>query len=78
MWTNDGQSNWFKVLSSVHKGCILSPILFTIAIDWVLKEAMSNKGIKLQMSVKLSDLDFADNNATLSNSTHDLQIVRAE
>ena len=69
-WTNDGHSHSFQVLSGVHQGCILP---FAIAIDWALKEEMSRKGMKWHMGRNLSDIDFANDIARSSNSTHDLQ-----
>lgn len=32
-------SEWFPVESGVPEGCILSPILFLLAIDWVMQKA---------------------------------------
>jgi len=33
---NGDISSWFQVETCVHQVCILSPLLFAIAIDWVL------------------------------------------
>jgi hypothetical protein len=33
--TESGDSSWFLVETEVKQGCVLSPILFCIAIDWV-------------------------------------------
>ena len=34
----DGLTEWFAVQSGVRQGCILSPLLFVIVIDFVLCE----------------------------------------
>ena len=73
--TEDGLSDWFQVLTGVRQGCILSPILFAVAIDWVLKKATKDHGIVWTGGAKLSDLDFADDIAALSDSTQGLQTV---
>jgi len=33
--TNGDTSEWFTVLTGVRQGCILSPLLFAIVMDWV-------------------------------------------
>ena len=69
VWTEDGLSDWCR------QGCILSPILFAVAIDWVLKKATKDHGIVWTGGAKLFDLDFADDIAALSDSTQGLQTV---
>jgi len=44
-------SSWFKVETGVRQSCILSPLLFAIAVDLVLRRTMDNStgGIKTQV-----------------------------
>jgi len=48
----------------------LSPLLFTIAIDWVLRRTTDNSigGIKWSEDESLRDLDFADDIALVDES----------
>jgi len=71
--TSDGYSDWFEVATGVRQGCVLSPILFALAIDWVLSKATDRKGIQWVQEQKLSDLDFADDIAALAETTQELQ-----
>ncbi|CAH1239030.1 Hypp5694 [Branchiostoma lanceolatum] len=71
--TGEGYSGWFEVVSGVRQGCVLSPILFAMAIDWVLGKATKERGIQWVQETKLADLDFADDIAALADTTRDLQ-----
>ena len=73
---NNSLTDWFLIKSGVRQGCILSPLLFGITIDWVMKRSMENKttGIKWLNNTTLEDLDFADDIALLSHSYNDQQI----
>ena len=35
--TEDGYSDWFHVVTGVRQGCILFPLFFAVAIDWVMR-----------------------------------------
>ena len=59
------------MITGIWQGCILSPILFGVAVDWVLKRSI-NLGIKWYERSKLSDLDFVDDIAALLDSIHSL------
>lgn len=69
---NNETTDWFTVQSGVRQGCIISPMLFLVAIDWVMKNTTSDKarGIKWTLFSSLEDLDFADDIALLA-SRHD-------
>ena len=73
---NNSLTDWFIIKTGVRQVCILSPLLFGIIIDWVMKRSMENKttGIKWLNNTTLEDLDFADDIAFLSHSYNDQQI----
>ena len=49
----------FTVNTAVTQGCILSSLIFSLVIDWVLKTTMEQpKGIQWIQMQKLQDLDF--------------------
>ena len=71
---NNKETDWFTVNSGVRQGCIVSPILFLIAIDWVMKKTTDSKrGITWSIFTTLEDLDFADDIALLSFRHSDMQ-----
>ena len=68
---HDGQfTKSFEIKTGVKQGCILSPFLFLLTIDWIMKTTTSGKktGIQWTLWSQLEDLDFADDLALLSHS----------
>ena len=70
-------SSWFKIITGVRQGDIWSPMLFGIAIDFVMRAAVdkNNRGLTLlprrssrYPEVKLADLDYADDIALFEDS----------
>ncbi|BHF78953.1 hypothetical protein SprV_0602207000 [Sparganum proliferum] len=63
----------FGIRSGVRQGCILSPILFNYAIDWILGRALRDSdGVEFAPGHRLNDLDYADDIALLASSFGDL------
>ena len=65
----------FRVTTGVKQGCILSPFLFILGIDWVLKQVTSDgrRGIRWTLTSVLEDLDYADDIALLAHRHQDMQ-----
>lgn len=64
----------FKVETGVRQGCLLSPLIFLLVIDWVMKETTKlPRGIQWTLHKKLEDLDFADDIGLLSNTQKQMQ-----
>ena len=70
-----GLTEAFDVKSGTRQGCMLSPLLFLVVIDWVTRHSVDIKGTGIHwISEKcLQDLEFADNLAPLSHSSNHMQ-----
>ena len=65
----------FEIKTGVKLGCLLSPFLFILALDWLLKEVTREKrnGIQWTLWNQLDDLDFADDIVLLSHNHDQMQ-----
>ena len=68
-------SDAFEVTTGVRQGCLLSPFLFLLAVDWIMIQATQGKrnGIQWTLHQQLDDLDFADDIALLSHNQKQMQ-----
>ena len=74
--THAGQmSESFEVKTGVRQGCLLSPFLFLLVIDWIMRTTTAgrNNGIQWTLLTQLDDLDFADDLALLSHNQNQMQ-----
>ena len=69
-------SESFKVKTGVRQGCLLSPFLFLLVINWIMKTTTTgrNNGIQWTPLMQLDDLDFADDLVLLSHNHHRCRI----
>ena len=65
----------FPIKTGVKQGCMLSPLLFTFCIDWLMKQTTkhASRGISWTFQKSLEDLDFADDIALISQRHQDIQ-----
>ena len=58
----------FEMTTGLCQGCLLSPLLFLVALDWVARQAFGDNHTLIQFTLlqKLEDLDFSDDLVLLS------------
>lgn len=73
--TENGTTSYFPINTGVRQGCVLSPFLFNMALDSIMRKAMGNDsfGIVWQPQSRLTDLDFADDIALIGATKKGLQ-----
>jgi hypothetical protein len=61
--------------STFKQGCLLSPFLFLLAIDWIMRVStvQGRNGIQWTLGSQLDDLDFADDLALLLHTQQQMQ-----
>lgn len=66
-------SDRINVAVGVRQGCVMSPLLFNIVLDVVMKTATNNtKGISWGLIGQLGDLEYADDICLLSHKFSDM------
>ena len=73
------ESEWFEVKVGLRQGCVMSPWLFNVYMDGVVKEFKArilDKGVSLKVgfeSIRVSCLLFADDTVLIAESEEQLQ-----
>ena len=68
---HDGDlSEPFNMQTGVHQGCLLSPMLFLVALDWIMKETtqQGDTGIQCTLTKRLEELDLTDDLVLLAKA----------
>ena len=68
-------SDSFALKTGVKQGCLMSPFLFLLAIDWTMKETTDNQqtGIQWNLQKQFDDLDFTDDIVLLYCNNQQMQ-----
>jgi len=67
--------DWFKIVTGVWQGCLLSPLIYLLVMDWIWKRATDKNECGLQWigGRTLTDLDFGDDTAVLNKTWTGMQ-----
>ena len=75
--TGHGTTDWFQIGEGVHQGCILSPCLFNLYVEYVMRNAELDKaqvGIKINER-NINNLRYADDTTLMAESKEELKIL---
>ena len=68
--TGHGTTDWFQIGKGVHQGCMLSPCLFNLYAEYIMRNAgldEAQAGIKTAMR-NISNLTYADDTTLMVGS----------
>ena len=73
--TGRGTTDWFQIGKGVHQGCILSPCLFNLYAEYIMKTAGLDKaqaGIKIARR-NINNFRYADDTTLMAESEEKLK-----
>ena len=73
--TGHGTTDWFQIGKGVHQGCILSPCLFNLYAEYVMRNAgleQAQTGIKIA-GRNINNLRYADDITLMAESEEELK-----
>ena len=73
--TGHGTTDWFQIANGVHEGCILSPCLFNIYAEYLMRNAgldEAQAGIKIA-GRNINNLRYADDTTLMAESEEELK-----
>ena len=73
--TGHGTTEWFQIGKGVHQGCILSPCLFNLYAEYIMRKAGLDEvqaGIKIARR-NIKNLRYADDTTLTAESEEELK-----
>ena len=73
--TGHGTTDWFQIGKEIHQGCILSPCLFNLYAEYIMRNAgleETQSGIKIA-GRNISNLRYADDITLMAESEEELE-----
>ena len=73
--TGHGTTDWIKIGKGVHQGCILSPCLFNLYVEYIMQNARLDEpqtGIKIAVR-NINNIRYADDTTLMAESIEELK-----
>ena len=74
--TESGDSEWLSIGQGVTQGCILSPYLFYMYSEYIMRRALDDSNGQVPITgQKLTNLEYTDDKPLIARSAKVLQIL---
>ena len=73
--TGHGTTDWFQIRKGVHQGCILSPCLFNLYVEYIMRNTgleEAQAGIEIA-GRNINNLRYADDTTLMAESQEELK-----
>ena len=67
--TEHGTTDWFQIRKGVRQGCILSPCLFNLCAEYIMR----NVGLESRLQGNINNLRYADDSTLMVESKEELK-----
>ena len=72
--TGHGTTDWFQIRKGVHQGCILSPCLFNLYSEYIMRNAGLNEAQLVKVARRnINNLRYADDTTLTAESEEELK-----
>ena len=73
--TGHGTTDWFQIGKELHQGCILSPCLFNLYAEYIMRNAgLEEAQARIKISRRnINNLRYADDTTLLAESEEELK-----
>ena len=73
--TGHGTTDWFQIGKAVHQGCILSPCLFNLYVQYIIRNAgLDEAQAEIMIAWRnINNLRYADDTTLMAESKEELK-----
>ena len=73
--TGRGTTDWFQIRKGIHQGCILSPCLFNLYAEYIMKiVGLDEKQAEIKIAGRnINNLSYADDTTLMAESEEELK-----
>ena len=70
--TGHGTTDWFQIGKGVRQGCILSPCLFNLYAEYIVRNAgLDEAQARIKIAGRINNLRYADDTTLMAESEQD-------